>query len=119
MTCFSIIISWLTLLFCKSPFHLCSEHNYEEGVHKEVVSNESRRQSSAGAEQDVKPVQINVSIATALSNAGHTIKGAQGELVLNPLRLAFETKNIKVVEPALDCLHVRALSLGSIAAKFL
>ncbi|KAL7148741.1 hypothetical protein ABFS83_06G199500 [Erythranthe nasuta] len=31
--------------------------------------------------------------------------GAEGELVLNPLRLAFETKNIKVVELALDCLH--------------
>lgn len=41
-----------------------------------------------------------------LANAGHTLSGAETELVLNPLRLAFETKNIKVVELALDCLHV-------------
>lgn len=41
-----------------------------------------------------------------LANAGYTLSGAEAELVLNPLRLAFETKNIKVVELALDCLHV-------------
>ncbi|OAY82078.1 hypothetical protein ACMD2_05242, partial [Ananas comosus] len=29
----------------------------------------------------------------------------QAELVLQPLRLAFESKNIKLVELALDCLH--------------
>lgn len=43
-----------------------------------------------------------------LANAGHTLWGAEAELVLNPLRLAFETKSIKVVELALDCLHVGA-----------
>lgn len=46
-------------------------------------------------------------IATALASAGHTLEGPQVELVLNPLRLAFETKNLKLLEPALDCLHVR------------
>ncbi|KAL6580183.1 Brefeldin A-inhibited guanine nucleotide-exchange protein 5 [Orobanche minor] len=46
-----------------------------------------------------------VSIRMVLSNAGHTLSGAEAELVLNPLRLAFETKNTKVVELALDCLH--------------
>lgn len=49
-----------------------------------------------------------VSIRMVLSNAGHTLSGAEAELVLNPLRLAFETKNTKVVELALDCLHVGA-----------
>ncbi|EYU39506.1 hypothetical protein MIMGU_mgv1a000192mg [Erythranthe guttata] len=42
---------------------------------------------------------------SALQSAIQTYLGAEGELVLNPLRLAFETKNIKVVELALDCLH--------------
>lgn len=28
------------------------------------------------------------------------------ELVLKPLRLAFETKNLKIFDAALDCLHV-------------
>ncbi|PKA52423.1 Brefeldin A-inhibited guanine nucleotide-exchange protein 5 [Apostasia shenzhenica] len=48
---------------------------------------------------DMKP------IITALSSAGHILEENQAELVLQPLRLAFETKNIKLVEPALDCLH--------------
>lgn len=48
-------------------------------------------------------------ITDSLANAGHTLGGAESELVLNPLRLAFETKNPKVVELALDCLHVRVI----------
>uniref|UniRef100_A0A7C8YZZ3 Mon2/Sec7/BIG1-like dimerisation and cyclophilin-binding domain-containing protein n=1 Tax=Opuntia streptacantha TaxID=393608 RepID=A0A7C8YZZ3_OPUST len=63
----------------------------------------SHANASVGAEQAVRPVQM--SIATTLSTAGHTLEGAQAELVLNPLRLAFETKNTKIVECALDCLH--------------
>uniref|UniRef100_A0A1D1YN54 Brefeldin A-inhibited guanine nucleotide-exchange protein 2 n=1 Tax=Anthurium amnicola TaxID=1678845 RepID=A0A1D1YN54_9ARAE len=47
----------------------------------------------------------NEPIAVALASAGHTLEGVQAELVLRPLRLAFETKYIKLVEPALDCLH--------------
>lgn len=45
-------------------------------------------------------------VAAALANAGHSLDGAEAELVLNPLRLAFETKNLKLMESALDCLHV-------------
>ncbi|XP_031256027.1 brefeldin A-inhibited guanine nucleotide-exchange protein 5 isoform X3 [Pistacia vera] len=45
------------------------------------------------------------SFATTLANAGSTLEGADVELVLNPLRLAFETKNLKILESALDCLH--------------
>ncbi|KAA8523374.1 hypothetical protein F0562_009797 [Nyssa sinensis] len=52
-----------------------------------------------------RPVGISGTFTTALANAGHTLEGAEAELVLNPLRLAFETKNIKVLELALDCLH--------------
>ncbi|XP_073005233.1 brefeldin A-inhibited guanine nucleotide-exchange protein 5 [Typha latifolia] len=52
-----------------------------------------------------KPLETYEPITTALACAGHTLEGAQAELVLQPLRLAFETKYIKLVEPALDCLH--------------
>lgn len=50
----------------------------------------------------LKSETINVSLA----NAGHTLGGAEVELVLKPLRLAFETKNLKIFDAALDCLHV-------------
>ncbi|OVA15766.1 SEC7-like [Macleaya cordata] len=48
---------------------------------------------------------VSANITTALASAGHTLDGADAELVLQPLRLAFETRNLKLVEPALDCLH--------------
>lgn len=60
--------------------------------------------------EEIEPVgrttSNNVSVRMVLANAGHTLSEAEAELVLNPLRLAFETKNTKVVELALDCLHV-------------
>ncbi|KAJ7980503.1 Brefeldin A-inhibited guanine nucleotide-exchange protein like [Quillaja saponaria] len=49
--------------------------------------------------------RISESISTVLANAGNTLEGFNSELVLNPLRLAFETRNLKILEPALDCLH--------------
>lgn len=52
-----------------------------------------------------KTVGVSGSVATALANAGHTLEAADVELVLNPLRLAIETKNLKLLESALDCLH--------------
>ncbi|XP_047972872.1 brefeldin A-inhibited guanine nucleotide-exchange protein 5 [Salvia hispanica] len=59
--------------------------------------------------EEIEPVgrttSNNVSVRMVLANAGHTLSEAEAELVLNPLRLAFETKNTKVVELALDCLH--------------
>lgn len=51
-------------------------------------------------------------ITAALAHAGHTLEGAEVELVLNPLRLAIETKNLRVLEPALDCLHVCIFSFS-------
>lgn len=53
-----------------------------------------------------RPTSVGGNVTAALANAGHSLGGAEVELVLNPLRLAFETKNAKVVELALDCLHV-------------
>ncbi|XP_074575032.1 brefeldin A-inhibited guanine nucleotide-exchange protein 5 [Curcuma longa] len=44
-------------------------------------------------------------IIAALACAGHTLDRAQTDLILKPLRLAFETKNIKLLELALDCIH--------------
>lgn len=47
-----------------------------------------------------------IAIATSLAKTGQTLEISQAELVLSPLRYAFETKNLKIVELALDCLHV-------------
>ncbi|KAG2691211.1 hypothetical protein I3843_08G000100 [Carya illinoinensis] len=55
--------------------------------------------------EELEPVGRTGTITTVLSRAGNSLEGAQAELVLNPLRLAFETKNLKIIEPALDCLH--------------
>lgn len=79
----------------------------DDGVAKDASESDQANvapESDAKAEQANKPV-LKGSITTALSNAGNTLDGAEAELVLNPLRLAFETKNVKVVELALDCLH--------------
>ncbi|XP_028759990.1 brefeldin A-inhibited guanine nucleotide-exchange protein 5 [Neltuma alba] len=55
------------------------------------------------AEPGSRPKSVN--ITAILAHAGHTLDGADAELVLKPLRLSFETKNLKILEPALDCLH--------------
>ncbi|XWS26510.1 hypothetical protein CRYUN_Cryun26dG0038000 [Craigia yunnanensis] len=62
-------------------------------------------QSAGDTEHVSKPTGVSGTITTAFANAGYTLEGAEVELVLNPLRLAFETKNLKILEPALDCLH--------------
>ncbi|KAI3459082.1 hypothetical protein Pfo_015745 [Paulownia fortunei] len=80
----------------------------DSGAEKiEMGSDHSTRAPSADEEVEPtsRPRSSSGSITTILANAGHTLGGAEAELVLNPLRLAFETKNIKVVELALDCLH--------------
>ncbi|XP_071723844.1 brefeldin A-inhibited guanine nucleotide-exchange protein 5-like [Rutidosis leptorrhynchoides] len=51
------------------------------------------------------PVNVCGTITSTLAVAGRTLEGPNVELVLSPLRLAFETKNLKIIEPALDCLH--------------
>ncbi|GFP95753.1 brefeldin a-inhibited guanine nucleotide-exchange protein 5 [Phtheirospermum japonicum] len=72
-----------------------------------------RVQSSA---EVVEHMSSSGSITTVLANAGHTLGEAEAELVLNPLRLAFETKNVKVLDLALDCLHV--VFLGVLYSTF-
>ncbi|KAL0322244.1 UNVERIFIED_CONTAM: Brefeldin A-inhibited guanine nucleotide-exchange protein 5 [Sesamum calycinum] len=73
----------------------------DSGAEKiEMGSDDSARAPSAA-----EPTKNTGSVTTVLANAGHTLGEAEAELVLNPLRLAFETKNMKVVELALDCLH--------------
>jgi hypothetical protein len=57
------------------------------------------------------------SVTKTLANVGRSFKGAEAELVLNPLRLAFETKNPKVIELALDCIHVCYLLFNSCSSK--
>lgn len=49
--------------------------------------------------------------AATLAEAGHTLEGSEADLVILPLRLAFETKQSKIVESALDCLHVSSIDL--------
>lgn len=73
---------------------------------KDGVSSDASNSVSATDGAMGKSAGMSTSITAALASAGHTIEGAESELVLQPLRLAFETKNIKLVEPALDCLHV-------------
>ncbi|XP_059461146.1 brefeldin A-inhibited guanine nucleotide-exchange protein 5 [Corylus avellana] len=71
----------------------------------EPANSHSVQRSTEEADHVGRPVGRSGTITTVLSSAGHTLEGAQAELVLNPLRLAFETKNLKTIEPALDCLH--------------
>lgn len=70
------------------------------------VNSTTASPSGEGTEQVSRPASESGTIVTALAQAGNTLSEAQAELVLNPLRLAFETKNGKIMELALDCLHV-------------
>ncbi|KAH8504679.1 hypothetical protein H0E87_012060 [Populus deltoides] len=71
----------------------------------ESDQSETVQHTSEEAQQASKQAGISRSITVVLANAGCTLEGAEAELVLNPLRFAFETKNLKILEPALDCLH--------------
>lgn len=72
----------------------------------EADATPSASHDTAEAESDGAPVVASGgSLKTTLGSAGHALEGAESELVIKPLRLAFETKNPKVIELALDCLH--------------
>ncbi|KAL9165509.1 hypothetical protein ABFS82_06G175400 [Erythranthe guttata] len=84
------------------------ESSSEPEAGAEKTGDDSSISTSSGAEEVApvgRPTRSSESIATVLANAGHTLGGAEAELVLSPLKLAFETKNIRLVELALDCLH--------------
>ncbi|KAI9114056.1 hypothetical protein K1719_015307 [Acacia pycnantha] len=77
----------------------------EGGAATTTEANQSQKGEhvSEEAEHGDRPKSGNIS--TVLANAGQSLEEADAELVLSPLRLAFETKNLKILEPALDCLH--------------
>ncbi|KAL2613840.1 hypothetical protein R1flu_025532 [Riccia fluitans] len=54
--------------------------------------------------------------AATMAEAGHSLQGSEADLVLLPLRLAFETKQPKLVESALDCLH-KLISYGHLEGE--
>ncbi|KAG6547191.1 hypothetical protein Mapa_011443 [Marchantia paleacea] len=54
--------------------------------------------------------------AATMAEAGHSLEGSEADLVLLPLRLAFETKQPKLVESALDCLH-KLISYGHLEGE--
>lgn len=80
---------------------------YDNDGAKEVNSTVGLPSDSSATDEADNTVKVldTKPITTALSSAGHILEGVQAEIVLQPLRLAFETKNIKLMEPALDCLH--------------
>ncbi|KAL3523231.1 hypothetical protein ACH5RR_016065 [Cinchona calisaya] len=77
----------------------------QTGSLNDATGSDQSTTPSHSAEATDRPTSIGGNITAALANAGHTLGGAEAELLLNPLRLAFETKNAKVLELALDCLH--------------
>lgn len=74
-------------------------------IEVEADATSSASHNTEEAENAGAQVASSGNVKTTLASAGHTLEGAESELVLNPLRLAFETKNPKVLELALDCLH--------------
>ncbi|XP_019198456.1 PREDICTED: brefeldin A-inhibited guanine nucleotide-exchange protein 5 [Ipomoea nil] len=76
-----------------------------ESNEAESTDSQSSPEKDAGSGMGASEASPSGNITTALAEAGHTLSGAEGELVLSPLKHAFETKNIKVMELALDCLH--------------
>ncbi|KAH9575107.1 hypothetical protein CY35_01G094700 [Sphagnum magellanicum] len=54
--------------------------------------------------------------AATMAEAGNSLQGFEADLVLLPLRLAFETKEPKLVETALDCLH-KLISYGHLEGE--
>ncbi|XP_027369107.1 brefeldin A-inhibited guanine nucleotide-exchange protein 5 isoform X1 [Abrus precatorius] len=81
-----------------------SEVNQAAPLAESGSANETEDGAATRTETDQSPPKSG-NINIVLANAGQTLEGADAELVLNPLRLAFETKNLKILEPALDCLH--------------
>ncbi|KAJ4951655.1 hypothetical protein NE237_028487 [Protea cynaroides] len=73
----------------------------------EAVKDESQDVSHSVSQtvEGAGHVAMSRNITMALASAGNTLEVAEAELILQPLRLAFETKILKLVEPALDCLH--------------
>lgn len=72
---------------------------------------------AAGLEQGIggyeaQQKSANITAAATMAEAGHSLEGGEAEIIINPIRLAIETKQSKLIEPALDCLHVKFLSIS-------
>ncbi|KAI3739034.1 hypothetical protein L2E82_29391 [Cichorium intybus] len=85
-----------------------------KATNQEAASNNSNKLSSSKDKSDDETSKTEMdsetntssgNITKTLENAGQSLEGDELEIVLNPLRLAFETKNPKVIELALDCIH--------------
>lgn len=103
------LIDDLILAWCfKSLNNLSLFHSFFpcSSIETEAGAAEKGTEAVQLPEHIGKTVGVSGSVANALANAGHTLEAADAELVLNPLRLAIETKNLKLLESALDCLHV-------------
>ncbi|GAB2273813.1 Brefeldin A-inhibited guanine nucleotide-exchange protein 5 [Dionaea muscipula] len=74
-------------------------------ITKDDLDSDHSHEHKSGEVKQADKLLGTTGIAGALANAGHILEGAESELILNPLRLAFETKNVKILELALDCLH--------------
>ena len=55
----------------------------------------------------------NVTAAAVMAEAGSSLQGVEAEVVLLPLRLAIESRQSRMMETALDCLHVRGGERGT------
>ena len=59
----------------------------------------------------------NVNAAATMAEAGQRLEGSEAELVVLPLRLAIDSKQSKLIETALDCIHVRGRAGGWAGVK--
>jgi len=82
-----------------------SANETDDGVATRTEADQSQKAEHAS---DDRPKTGNINVV--LASAGNTLEGDDAEIVLNPLRLAFETKSLKILESALDCLHVHTFS---------
>ena len=57
-------------------------------------------------------IGTNVNAAATMAEAGQRLEGLEAELVVLPLRLAIDSKQSKLIETALDCIHVRGWGQG-------
>ncbi|KAJ4835000.1 Brefeldin A-inhibited guanine nucleotide-exchange protein 5 [Turnera subulata] len=77
----------------------------EDGAAQPGTQSDQLQTAPPGSTESQPVGKPGANMTAALASAGYTLEAAEAELVLNPLRHAFETKNLKILEPALDCLH--------------
>uniref|UniRef100_A0A7I4C777 SEC7 domain-containing protein n=1 Tax=Physcomitrium patens TaxID=3218 RepID=A0A7I4C777_PHYPA len=91
------------------------QDNLSEGDPSSPKEADEKFEDTSPAISPAKP-STGQAAAAALAEAGHILEGSEADLVILPLRLAFETKQSKLVEPALDCLH-KLISYGHLVGE--